>query len=77
MEISMRYYELHYPGVKEPGIATNARKLKDLPTGTRCHAIITDRDGSLAETYEIPVVNGRVQFPKRAGIHNPKLARTG
>lgn len=69
----MRYYEVHYPGETVPDIVTNARHLHDLPEGTRVHAIITERDGSLAETYEIPVVDGRPQIGGR-GNRKPKAA---
>jgi hypothetical protein len=55
----MRYYEVHFPGDNEPGITTNVRGLKNLPEGTKIHAIVTESDGSLADTWEIPVENGK------------------
>ena len=70
----MRYYEVHVPGEDEPRIATNVRSLRGLPDGTRVFAIITERDGSLAETYEIPVEDGRVQI-RRRGNRRPKAAQ--
>jgi len=68
----MRYYEVTVPGRDTPIITTNARALRNLPEGTTCAAAITDRDGSLAESYEIPVVGGRVQVSGR-GKQRPRL----
>lgn len=61
----MRYYEVHYPGEKVPAIVTNLRALKNLPEGTTINAIVTERDGSLADTWKIPVVNGKPQVSRR------------
>lgn len=58
----MRYYEIYVPGKDEPGITTRVRGLKDLPDGTRITAIVTERDGSLADSWDIPVVNGKPDF---------------
>lgn len=73
----MRYYEIRLPDATEaeqPYIVTNARRLRNLPEGTVCHAIVTDRDGSLVETWEVPVENGRVRFSRGGkGIRNPKM----
>lgn len=63
----MRYYEIHLLGKTTPGFTTNARRLRNLPDGTRVHAIIEDRDGTLIDTWELPVVDGRVVFEKRSG----------
>lgn len=68
----MRYYEVYLPGRTEPAITGNVRQLRDLPEGTRIHAIITDRDGSLAETYEIPVENGKAKIT-RQGKQRPVM----
>ncbi len=70
----MRYYEVHVPGYSDPAIVTNVRKLRDLPEGTRIEAIITDRDGSLVETYDVPVVDGRAQISGK-GKQNPRMVR--
>jgi|GEM_PF-4923271 len=68
----MRYYEIHVP---KEGIflASNVRTLRGLPDGTRVYAVVTDRDGSLAETWELPVKNGRVDFKHTEGAQKPKL----
>jgi len=68
----MRYYEIHVP---KEGIflASNARALRGLPEGTRVYAVVTDRDGSLVETWELPVENGKVNFGRTEGVRRPKL----
>jgi len=71
----MRYYEVYFPGESGPTLYSNVRKLRNLPDGTRVTAAITDRDGSLAEVYDLPVVDGRVVFDRRTGIRNPRLTR--
>lgn len=70
----MRYYEIYKPGQdpKAPGIATNVRRLKGLPDGTIIRAIITDRDGSAIEVYDVPVVGGRAQIAGR-GKRRPAI----
>lgn len=68
----MRYYEIHLPDSVEPVITTRLRGKKDLPQGTRIEAIITDRDGSLIDSYEIPVVDGKPAVSGR-GKHRPKF----
>ena len=70
----MRYYEVHYPNNPEPALVTNVRALRDLPDGTRIDAIITDRDGSLVETYEVPVEQGRALVTGR-NKRDAKLVR--
>lgn len=70
----MRYYEVHVPGRDEPYIVTNARALHDLPAGTRIERIVTDRDGSLVDSEDVPVVDGKAQIGGR-GKQRPKLAR--
>jgi len=55
----MRYYEVRLPDASEPVIVTNVRKLSGLPAGTRIDAVLTDRDGSLIETWDIPVIDGK------------------
>lgn len=72
----MRYYEVYLPGKKEPAITSNVRTLHDLPDGTRIHVIITDRDGSLSETYEIPVQDGRAVVGGR-GKQRPRMTGGG
>ena len=69
----MRYYEIHLPDHTEPLLSTNVRALHDLPDGTRIEAIITDRDGSLIETYEVPVRDGRAVI-ERKGKHRARLS---
>ena len=69
----MRYYEVHIPGTKEPAITTNIRRLRNLPEGTRIHAVVTESDGSLADTWEIPVENGRAKTVRK-GNRNSKSA---
>jgi len=64
----MRYYEVYIPGEDEPLLTTNARALCGLPEGTRVLATITDRDGSLIDQMELPVIDGRVKFPKRREV---------
>lgn len=57
----MRYYEIHYPDghVRTP---SGVRHLRDLPEGTRVYAVVTERDGSLSDSWELPVDQGRVLF---------------
>ena len=64
----MRYYEVYIPGENEPILAMNARSLRGLPQGTRVFATITDYDGSLVDQVELPVVNGRVKFPRQRDV---------
>jgi len=66
----MRYYEIYIPGEDEPHLTTNARGLRGLPSGTRVLATITDRDGSLIDQIELPVIEGRVKFPRRRDVHS-------
>lgn len=66
----MRYYEVRDPS-GHTRITTNAKRLRDLPQGTRVW-IVTERDGSLTGTEELAVVAGRVVFP-RANVRTPKL----
>lgn len=68
----MRYYVVDMPDRPQPLITTNVRRLRDLPEGTTCHSIITDRDGSTVEGKEIPVKDGRVQVRGR-GVHNVSM----
>lgn len=55
----MRYYEIRIPNEKEPQIATSLRGIKNLPEGTRIVAIVTERDGTLADSWDVPIVNGK------------------
>ena len=64
----MRYYEVYIPGEDGPIITTNARGLRGLPQGTRVLATITERDGSPIDQIELPVIDGRVKFPKRGDV---------
>ena len=68
----MRYYEHYLPNAKEPFCRSSIRHLKDLPIGTRIYRTITDRDGSLIEQEEIPVVNGKPQVSGR-GKQRPQI----
>ena len=81
----MRYYEIYTPEklnengdpplvpiFGKPDITTNLRGISELPTGTRIVHIVTDRDGSLIDTSEIPVVDGKPQIKGR-GVRNVRL----
>jgi len=70
----MRYYEVYYPGQREPRITTAIRHLRGLPAGARVVRTITDRDGSLVEQEEIPVEEGRPRVAS-LGKHRPRLVR--
>lgn len=61
----MRYYEVQYPEDIPPALVTNIRKLRDLPPGTTITAIVTERDGSLADSWDVPVVDGKPQVDGR------------
>jgi hypothetical protein len=63
----MRYYEILYP---DGQVATrlSVRDLENLPKGTKIYAVITERDGTLVEGWEIPVVNGKPSFKKTFGV---------
>jgi len=67
----MRYYEIHLPGKDDPAIVTNLKTIRDLPEGTRIYAVVTERDGSLADYWEIPVEGGAPAVQGRAK-HTPK-----
>ena len=64
-----------WPGYGSSPVYVNVRpdwKFVYTDRGTTCAATITDRDGTLVESYEIPVANGRVQIAGR-GKRRPKL----
>lgn len=61
----MRYYHVYLPCEDEPVITTRLRGLKNLPEGTRIEAIVTERDGSLADSWDIPIVDGRPDLKGR------------
>jgi len=61
----VRYYQVYVPGHPEPAIVTNLRRLRGLPDGTRIEAIVTERDGTLADSWEVPVVDGRPKVRQR------------
>jgi hypothetical protein len=63
----MRYYEIHYPN-KKIITTLSIRGLKNLPEGTKIYAIITERDGTLVESWEIPIKNGKPSFKKTSGV---------
>lgn len=73
----MRYYEVYLPGAREPLFTTNARRLRNLPDGTRVVAVITDRDGTLIDSQDLPVKDGRVVFGRGRGssqsVHSAKV----
>ena len=50
----MRYYEYKLPGSDE-WIITSAIRGKRFPKGTKIRAVITDRDGTILDAWEIPV----------------------
>ncbi len=70
----MRYYEVYLPGRdrNNPVITSNVRRMKNLPEGTEVWATITERDGTICETYQIPVENGRVQVVGQ-GKRRPRM----
>lgn len=72
-EDTMRYYEVYLPegrgNADEPIIATNVRRMQNLATGTRVWRIITDRDGTLIESEELAVNDGKVIFHRGAAKH--------
>jgi hypothetical protein len=55
----VRYYEITQPGDPEPIITTRLRGLKNLPPGTTITACVTERDGTLADSWNIPIENGK------------------
>lgn len=61
----MRYYEVLLPGRETPIIATNVRDLRNLPKGTRITAYVTERGGTVADVWDIPVENGRAKIRGR------------
>jgi hypothetical protein len=69
----MRYYEVRLPGDSpdEPCIVTKVKSLRNLPDGTTVRAIVTERDGTLADSWDIPVAGGRAQVKKR-GVQAPQ-----
>jgi len=50
----MRYYEYKLPGEEEWIITTRIRGER-FPKGTKIRAIVTDRDGTLLDCWEIPL----------------------
>jgi len=68
----MKYYEIHYPDGK---VATrlSIRDLENLPEGTKICAVITERDGTLVESWEIPVVDGKPSFKKTFGVRKDSI----
>lgn len=69
----MRYYEVYMPDKKDPFITTRVRGMKNLPEGTKIWANVTDYDGTLIESWPIPVVNGRPSFKGTEGVRKPKV----
>ena len=69
----MRYYEVQYPEDIPPDLVTNIRKLRDLPPGTTITAVVIERDGTLTDTWNVPVVDGKAQVAGR-GKDAPKYA---
>jgi hypothetical protein len=63
----MRYYEIHYPDGKVE-TTLSVRGLKNLPEGTKIFAVITERDGTLVESWEIPIKNRKPNFRKSFGV---------
>jgi hypothetical protein len=63
----MRYYEIHYPNGKVE-TTLSVRNLKNLPENSKIYAIITERDGTLVESWEIPIINGKPSFKKTIGV---------
>lgn len=65
----MRYYKIQFPN-GDVSLTSNVRRLRNIPEGTRIFAIITARDGSLMDEYELPVEGGRVRFPRRRDVES-------
>jgi hypothetical protein len=70
--LKMRYYEVHYPDGKK-ATRLSVRDLENLPKGTKIYAVITERDGTLVESWEIPVVNGKPSFKKTFGVRKDSI----
>lgn len=66
----MRYYEIHLPG-GDPIVTSNVRQ-RLIPNSAEVWVTITDRDGSVCDTYQLPVENGRVRFGAQAK-HRPSM----
>ncbi len=67
----MRYYTITIPG-RPDIVTTRVRDRRNLPEGTEVWCHITDRDGSLCECYQVPVVAGKVQIAGN-GKHRPHI----
>ena len=65
----MRYYVVKNDG--KEFVTTNVRRLRDLDADATIEAIVTERDGTVCDWWEIPVVNGRAQVARR-GKDKPK-----
>ena len=68
----MRYYEVHYPDGKKATMLS-VKGLENLPEGTKIYAVITERDGTLVESWEIPVLNGKPCFKKTFGVRKDSI----
>jgi len=62
----MRHYEYKLPGDKK-WVITFRLKSKRFPPGTEIRAVITDRDGTLLDCWEIPIdKDGKPLIRKRS-----------
>jgi len=65
----VRYYEYKLPSSSK-WIQTLSIKGRVFPEGTRIRAVVTDRDGTLLDCWEIPLRNGKPDFRKTAGVRS-------
>ena len=70
----MRYYRIRLPDSTQDAISSNVRSLRNLPEGTRVFCVLTERDGSLMDEWELPVKAGKVVFTKK-GIHGVRPSK--
>ena len=62
----MRYYEYKLPG-SDDWVITTRIKGKRFPEGTKIRVVITDRDGTLLDCWEIPLTkDGKPLLKKRS-----------
>jgi len=63
----MRYYEVKLPSSDE-WIPTSSIKGRTFPEGTKIRVVMTDRDGTLLDSWEIPLKNGKPDFRRAPRI---------
>jgi len=62
----VRYYEVKYPGSNE-WVSTPSVRGRTYPEGTKIRVVVTDRDGTLLDSWEIPLRNGKPDFRRAPG----------